>query len=496
MTKIKPVELTDARIIKFYQANPGINPEAVNLLFIELIEKLFVDTNSVIHSHIMHTINENTNDIKNALVALNDTVKSANTENNLNLFSKITDIKNDYINELKRAMETSNNTVDNLSHLLDKNNLVLLDKTSNVLNEIVPKSQTHIQSQINDTLQQFHKSLCVDTSNLIKSTDTHSSIKDFVQNFEIKTSMMLQTLQQPIYSFITASEERITTNMNAIKEGNSTHQISQQKIMGEIEDFLKNFRANKSNTQVLHNNQLSGVLTKMYNSAEIHIQPSVMNSGSILLKRLRKPNIIIENKDSTDNIGVDEINNFMLLVEEHNCNGIFISQNSGISNKKNYQIEFVNNNIVVFLHSVEYCSTRISSAVDIIDNLTMKLRLFKDTFKSDDISIPKDILDSINSEYQLFMNQKNSVIEVMKDSQKKMISQLDELRFPYLDKFLSTKYSMPVQKAGLKCDVCKLFNANNLKALAAHKRGCNRKNVSSIAAGAISSSTSTASTSM
>ena len=489
MTKTKTVELTDPRIIKFYQANPGINPQAVNLLFIDLIEKLLIDTNSVIHSQIMHAINENTNYIKNTIVTMNDTMTSANTENNLKLFSKMTDIKDDYIVELKRAIDTNSNADDNnLNNLLDKNNLVLLDKTTHVLNEIVPKTQTHIQSQINETLQQFHKSLCTDTANLIKSADAQSSIKEFVQNFEMKTSMMLQTLQQPLYSFITASEERITTNMNAIKEGNMTNQISQQKIMSEIEDFLKNFRANKSNTQVFHNNQLSGVLTKMYNSAEIHVQPSAMNSGSILLKRLRKPNIIIENKDNAENIGVDEINNFMLLVEEHNCNGIFISQNSGISNKKNYQIEFVNNNIVVFLHSVEYCSTRISSAVDIIDNLTTKLRLFKDTFKNDDVSIPKDILDSINSEYQLFMNQKNSVVEVMKESQKKMISQLDELRFPYLDKFLSTKYSMPVQKAGLKCDVCKLFNANNLKALAAHKRGCNRKNISSIAMSSSSSS--------
>ena len=476
MPKTKSIELTDARIIKFYEANPRINAEAVNLLFINLIENLLIDTNSVIHSQIMHSINENTNDIKNSLIMLTDTVKSVNTETNLNLFSKIDNIKNDYINELKRIVE--NNTVDKLTGLLDKNNHVLLDKTSNVLNELVPKSQSHIQSQLNDTLQHFHKSLCIDTSNLVKSADTHT-IKDFIQNFEIKTSMMIQTLQQPLYSFITASEERLTMNMNAIKDGNTTNQMTQHKVVSEIEDFLKSFRNNKINTQVFHNNQLSGVLTKMYNSAEINVQPSTtaaMNSGSILLKRLRKPNIIIENKDSMENISVDEINNFMLLIEEHNCNGVFISQNSGISNKKNYQIEIVNNNIVVFLHNVEYCSTKISSAVDIIDNLNTKLRLFKETFKNDDVSIPKEVLESINNEYQLFINQKNAVIEVMKDSQKKVMSQLDELRFPYLDKFLSTKFSLPVQKTGLKCDICKMFNANNLKALAAHKRGCNRKN--------------------
>ena len=53
---------------------------------------------------------------------------------------------------------------------------------------------------------------------------------------------------------------------------------------------------------------------------------------------------------------------------------------------------------------------------------------------------------------------------------------MDELRFPCLEKFLSGKFAAPIQKAGLKCDLCKGFTANNLKALAAHKRGCIRKN--------------------
>jgi hypothetical protein len=163
------------------------------------------------------------------------------------------------------------------------------------------------------------------------------------------------------------------------------------------------------------------------------------------------------------------------VIDEYNCNGIFISQSSGICTKKNYQIEIHNNNIVVFLHNVEYSSTKIESAVDIIDNLSGKLRQYKSN-ANDDSLLSKELLDSINTEFQLFLTQKNAVIEVFKESQKKVLSQIDELRFPCLDKFLSTKYSAPVQKPGLKCDLCKSFTANNLKALAAHKRGCVRKN--------------------
>lgn len=471
------IELSDPRILKFYNANPTISVEAVNLLFIDLIEKLFVDANSAIHSHMIHSINDNTSEIKRSITALNELLVASKTENKLDLFSKMTEIKDDYIHEINSIVDTK--TIDKMTALIEKNNATLLDKTAIVLNEIVPKSNSQVHKQIQDTLSQFHNSLSTDTANLIKNSDTNS-VKEFVQNFEMKTTMLIQTLQQPLYSFITASEERINNNMNSIKDINQTNQMSHHKLLTDIDDFLKKFRSGAENnqTQSFHNNQMSNVLTRMYNSAEIHIQPSAMNSsGTILLKRLRKPNILVENKDYPENISVDEINNFMSLIEEHNCNGIFVSQNSGISNKKNYQIDILNNNIVVFLHSVEYCSTKISSAVDIIDHLSMKMRTYKDTTKNEDITIPKDVLDTINDEYQLFMNQKNAVIDVLKESQKKVLSQLDEVRFPCLDKFLSTKYSLPVQKTGLKCDVCKLFNANNLKALAAHKRGCNRKNI-------------------
>ena len=84
-------------------------------------------------------------------------------------------------------------------------------------------------------------------------------------------------------------------------------------------------------------------------------------------------------------------------------------------------------------------------------------------------------MDSINNEYHTFMTQKNALVELLKEHQKRVVSQIDELRFPSLDKYLSSKYLVPIAKPGLKCDLCKLYSANNLKALAAHKRGCARK---------------------
>jgi len=248
----------------------------------------------------------------------------------------------------------------------------------------------------------------------------------------------------------------------------------QQKLFSELSSFLNKFRDDEQ-CQQQNDKHLLNILTKLYSNAEVNIPVKNNASGLIVLKRQGRPNIIIDNRDINTNVTTEEIQAFTMAIDEYNCNGIFLSQNSGISSKKNYQIEVHNNNIIVFVHQAQYNPSKIATAVDIIDQISNKIRQFKNS-GGEDCCIPKEIMDAINNEYQLFLSQKNAVIDVFKESQKKVLAQIDEIRFPTLDKFLSTKYSAPIQKPGLKCDLCKSYTANNLKALAAHKRGCIRKN--------------------
>jgi hypothetical protein len=447
----RTLEITNKRIRKFYNDNPNINFEAVNLIFIELFEKLSFDPMSnAFQSQILSTIRESTQDISE----LKQTISSLKES----IQVKMVDINQTYIEDLRTIIQT--NSHETIAPLIEKNNNMLIDKTKLLLNESIPKQC----SQINDLLTSFTKVITDETHCLMKANDAQS-IKDFINNFEMKSAVLLQNVQQPLYSFISASEERINNN---IKDGNSQH-----KVLDELSCFLNKFQ-NVQALQQLCDKQLSSILTKLYNSAEI-----INRSGLLLLKRIRKTNVIFENKNTEQNVGIDDINAFLQVIDEEHCNGIFISQNSGISTKKNYQIEIHNNNIVVFIHNMEYNPAKIEIAMDIIDSLSNKLRQFKST-TDNDCSIPKDVLDTINNEYQMFLTQKAAVADVFKESQKKVIAQIDEIRFPSLDKFLSTKYSAPIQKPGLKCDMCKSFSANNLKALAAHKRGCARKQTNSI----------------
>jgi len=413
-------------------------------------------------------------EIKDTISSLATVVSTMNTDIITKMVMKFVEIKTEYIQDVRDIVQS--NTTEKVLPLLEKNNSVLVDKTSAILSDILPKNQTQVLNQMNEYLQTFHKSITEDTQTLLKTAD-NQSIKEFLSNFEVKSSMMLQNVQQPMYSFISASEDRINTNINTLKESSQNSQTLQTKIVDELGSLMTRFQDTQVSQQY-SNRQLSSILTKMYNTAEVKSThgSTYCGNGTILMKRFRKNNILIENRDVEMNVDADDIQNFMLQIDELNTSGIFVSQKSGFSAKKNYQVEIHNNNVIVFVHNMEYNPYKIEVAVDIIDSLSNKLRQFKTSGSNEnECVIPKDVLDSINNEYQLFMTQKTAVVDVFKECQKKVLSQIDEIRFPSLDKFLSTKYSAPIQKQGLKCDLCKSFSGNNLKALAAHKRGCIRK---------------------
>jgi hypothetical protein len=391
------LEVTDNRIKEFYEKNPQIDFQAVNLIFVNLFERLMHNMNETmtqsIQSQIVYSMAENHSElsnIKQSIVSLKDTVTSMDKDVMSKMFSKFTDVKEEYVNDVKQIVQI--HTYDKILPMIENNN-----------NEY-----------------------------LLKSTENNKF---------------------------------------------------QDKFINDLSEILNKFHENKSSQQQ-NDKHLSNIITKLYPTSEVHVPIKNNTTGLIILKRQGKPNLLVENRDTDTNISTDEVQSFATNIDEYNCNGIFISQNSGISTKKNYQIEMHNNNIIVFVHEAQYNPSKIEAAIDIIDQLFNKMRQIKYT-GIDDCVIPKDIMDSINNEYQLFLSQKNAVIEVFKESQKKVLAQVDEIRFPSLDKFLSTKYSAPIQKTGLKCDLCKSYSANNLKALAAHKRGCIRKNTISTVAVAV-----------
>lgn len=51
---------------------------------------------------------------------------------------------------------------------------------------------------------------------------------------------------QPLFTYITSSEERITQNLNNIKDSTSTSIVSQNKIFSELDEFLNKYKGSSN----------------------------------------------------------------------------------------------------------------------------------------------------------------------------------------------------------------------------------------------------------
>jgi len=465
----KVCNVTNNKIIEFYTQNPSINFEAVNLIFVDLFERLLGDMNSAMNSTINSQILSTVGDLKGEVNSLSSSVSKLNNDITNSIYIKFQESKREYVQDITNIVGNNfSQNNDKLNSLLQQNNSQLIDKTTLLLNDVIPKSNDGYYKQLQESISTFQKSIAEDTTKLLNSVNKDESLSTFISTFETKSTNMLQ----PVFSFINASEERINKNLISLKEDNNNS--AQDKIMNELSEFLGKYK-NSSFKGQFGENQLESVLNQMFPSAEVINSTGIKASCDFRINRSNLPTILVETKNYDKNVTIDEVKKFIRDIEEQKCHGVFLSQHSGITSKQNFQIDIKGKNVLVYVHNVDYCPNTIKIAIDIIDSLSEKLTEFEEDV--DEICIPKETLDEINKEYSRFIERKLSIIDILKDFHKKITSEVDEIKFPCLSKYLVSKCGTILNNENetILCNICNKFEATNNRALSAHQKACKKK---------------------
>jgi len=561
MTKV--CNVTDKKIINFYTQNPSINFEAVNLIFVDLFEKLLGDMNSAmnstINSQILSTVGEIKKDVnslsnstinsqilssvgelKSDINTLSSSLSKLNNDITNSIYVKFQESKREYTDDIKAIIYNNlSQSYDKINSLITQNNSHLIDKTTLIMNEIIPKSNENYYRQIQESISLFHKSISDDTTKLLQSNDKDESLSIFLSNFETKSSNLLQplfscinaseerinnilisikddnnfetkstNLLQPLLSVINNTEERINKNLISLKDDNNNFETKSTNLLQPLFSVINNTeeRINKNLNSIKEDNnkyaqekimnelseflgkyknssfkgqfgenQLETVLNQLYPSAQVINTTGIKASCDFKINRNNYPTVLIETKNYDRNVTLDEVKKFIRDIEQQKEHGIFLSQHSGITSKQNFQIDIIGKQILIYVHSVDYNPNIIKIAIDIIDSLSQKIHDLDEDL--DEISIPKDTLDEINKEYSKFVERKIAIIELLKEFHKKFTGEIDEIKFPSLSKFLVSKCGSILNNENetILCNICNTYKAANNRALSAHQKGCKRK---------------------
>lgn len=454
------------KVWDFYTNHPNIDFEAMNILFVDIMENLTQDITSSLSNNIASQILTNIKGLQNQMNTVNESVNKLYSETQINFGLRFNEFKRDYIEDIKVLLNS--NTSDKIAPLIKEYNSGLFDKTYIMINDIIPRNNENLTKQIQDNIKGFHSSITEDTNKLLNSNINKKTLEDFIQNIDNKFT----NSQQLINSIINNSEQRLETRINDIKEISSKNQNTQIALQNHVSELLKKMEISSVKGKCSEN-VLFNILQSLYSTAQIEFVGDQKETGDIMLIRKNKPTILIENKNWSKNVIQDEVKKFIRDVETQNCCGLFLSQNFGIANKESFEININNGNVLLYVHEVNNDAEKIKIAIDIIDNFKNKLDEIV-VSNGDGYNIDKEILDEINKEYQLFATQKLLQIKTVKDFSSKMIKQLEDLQLPSLEHFLSTKYAFSSSK--YICEFCD-YVAKNQSAMSAHKRGCKSKNI-------------------
>ena len=371
-------------------------------------------------------------------------------------------------------------TLDKLNILIsDKYNSLLTTIQHNVLNYI-NVSEERLQKNIHEIKDD--KLLRDFKEDMIKKIDIiRTEVKDNNNDISLdkinlllndKYNNVVSTVQNNVLNYINNSEERIKININEIKDLSNVNQTFQEKINEELILFLNQYKISSKKGE-LSENMLESILIKLYPSSEIINTTGQISSGDFILKRNNnKVKILIENKNYDSNVPKREIDKFILDVETQNCSGIMISQHSGISFKKNFEIDINNGNILIYIHNMNYESDKIVIACDIIDNLSNKIKELNGT--DEHVKISSNILQLINEQYQRFIEKKDLIISQLNNNTKQIIESLKDLELSELNNILSNKFASS-KISNYKCDICNNYLGNSLLSLSRHKTSCRKK---------------------
>jgi len=463
--KSEQIVVKDQTIIAFYKENPNLDFITMNHIFIDILKKLSTNLNETITNNINQKILSTLTDLSKDINCLKQDVST-----------KLYETKKDYIENIKLILENSTMTTnEKIQNILDKNSDVIVSKTTSIINDIVPKHNDKLFDQMDINIKNLYESINNDTIKLIENINKDDkNIYEFVNNIDSKFNNLIVSLHQPLFTFIQSSEDRTSNNVQQIRDKLIAQQMSQDNLNISINDFLNKYKNNSSSKGNVSESELYSILQTIFPSDEILDCSGETATCDYRVNRLNKnkPTILFENKDYTRSVTTEEIKKFERDLKQQNLHGVFISHNSNITYKERFQIDIIDNLIHIYLPLTNYSVENIKIAVEIIDSLSSKLNQIKNAqTEITTININKDDIDELIEVYNDFTNQKMSLIDTIKTSNKQILDKIENMQINAVKKILN-KNGVFQTDDDFKCKHCNSFTGKNKASLGAHIRNC------------------------
>ena len=438
--------VTSLKVVRFFNAHPTLDFEKALETLVGMLET-FVDKAPMTESETSKELR----DLKEALAS------------NQKMFV-------DQTRALLAGATTEN--AGHISTALSRNADAFVERLALVLPKTNEEWNAKLQTQIalvGSNLQRDFRDVFMgqnqnQNQNQSQNQPNKPSFSEFAAAFDAKLSV----LQQPVLAVLKANQDTLAEKMSAMRDEQTVAKVGYEKLMVAMQEFLHKQGASSQFKGAASENVLEEALTNLFPSASVTKTAGFAGAGDFCLDRgPTLPKVLVENKNYAENVKNTEVQKFLRDVTTVRCSGVLLSQKSGIVGKRDFEVEIDNGNVLVYVHMAQD-PAKITAAVAIIDALTARLKNIEASEATDGTFLPKEVLDTINAEVKTFVQKRMAAVATIKETSKRLISQVEDLHLPELSRILDANYASPEAKA-FACEVCvKTFDSK--RSLTAHMK--------------------------
>ena len=493
--------ITDSTVVDFYNNYKFVDIVKINKQYINIIKNLNADIEKDnVNMEIINLLHEMKKEQMYNFVALNKNISISTDANNNNMKDVFIKIKDEFINNVKMIIENNDNKlIENTRILIDKSNEINYNKLENFLYTKLNNSfKMTLQSEFNNfykDIERVFPDLLI--SKIFNLFDNRFTNMDNMNNVitEIRFEMNKNCINKEYIKIVTDNidiyKEKLIDIPNALQDLMSDVKNKLNEKSTSTDELLSNITSviNNNYSIILDKyNEITNYNNKINNNSSIkgRVSEDILHNilvdcfpqcniektaggseshrGDFILSFDDNIHILIENKLYANNVNSREVQKFKDDVVKCGMCGIMLSQKSGIANKSDFHIEIdINNNILIYLHNVEYAKEKILLSVNIIKSLS-KLDNFSQQEKdAGGIHITKFQLEQLYDSYSDIEKNTKKAITHLEDfyiGQKKIIT---DIKISNIQDIV-TKFYVNNNSEDSKCKYCgKKYTSRGIK---------------------------------
>lgn len=386
------------------------------------IEKILTDSNII--SYFVST-NKSIYEFIKTFIEVDKVLGETNINSNI-VCSKL--------DEIKSSLSNYSQQISNLSSNINHTNTNIISIIQNKLDNIKDITNKELQNMFQD-LQKF-----------ISENNDSKELKIIFDNFKDR----LDIINSQKLNDIDKKNLEILSNIQCTFEKSlDTHHITNKivSIESALSSINENFSNNSSKKGQVAETVLFNILTESFPDTEVVDTSHTANSGDIQLVKENKPTILIDSKNfGSKTVPKRDLDKFYNDIQQNNCSGILCNAFGGIANKQHFEIDIVDKNIIIFIHSHQFDSQIFKLATNIIYNMHQELR----EKQNDTINLDQRLFQNLKIEYNYYIQSFRHHLDIIKSN----INALSQLSFTLLDNFFKRKAINNVELKQFSCHIC------------------------------------------